>query len=591
MKYTELNNNNYVLSPITFENKTIFVCKNKNSFLYDFFVYSNNNFEKVNSSLFAKLKEIYHEKELGNVAIYVAKTTTSLQKKRIVTVHNACKKIIAENITHLPKSLQTQILEKVDSVTYEFKPNSDPLIFANYEFGKHKINISFTMGQLASTDVSNILHELLHACSSSNNSTGFLIETPLNSDPNKYYRINEFVNEAYTEILRERFLVRHPDFNYSNRNISLYSPIKQMFASLIRQIDTKKLDVAYFENNGQKMLDILAEELHVENADELIRLSLLFDASFDSLKYAYGKGQNIVASCGPHVQSIVKEICTLNLNKLDKENKNINDLKYQDIFTPATQKSYVDASYNTMISTIGNYFNYFKKEYTHKQSKPSTKLSVNEYLVKYANEFVECLHTKQPLPLTFPEELKSAELFNFVLSRRLISTDTNRNIPANTEELLNVLFDPNNNYLPYDEDAQLKILATIIQNKKLPKGFGKYLPKDTFSKLLNTNLYSYVMLCKYDPLSVYEVVEKLKEDHKISKDFYLNFIKAIANTPNNIDYYINYLSVLSKDSIQKLADGGFYGIAKKYGNLSEEDCLKIHKLIYPNMHKNDEFNL
>lgn len=581
MNYKELQKNYYILSPIKIDNKTVFICRNKNNFLYSFFYIIKNHFVEVDNKLNDKLKNIYKETTKDYVEFYISNKFNSQEKQRIVNIHSFCKKIINENISHLPFELQEKILKKMDTVTYTNNPQSDKYIFAYYLYNDNSINLNFTLNK-EKYDVARIMHELLHCCSGSQikQVTGFLTDKKIFGSGNTMIRLNEYVNEAYTEILRERFLTNYQQHDYDKNFISLYSPIKSMFSNLLKFVDQDKLDNLYFNGNGFEMLDFLAEQFHLNNSEDIVRLSLLFDATQDSLKYEYPSRTNKYPYTKTHLFTIGKLVCELVFNKYQQEGKDISKLEFRDVFKLTHNENIMDKIYNESLAPLTRYFDFIKAQYLKNLNNDNLKINSKDYLNNYLAIFLDCASKNKELPLDFPDEVKSAELFNLALSKRIIQ---NGKFVALSDyyNIFENVFDENKNFLPLDQTIQTQILDTIIHNQNLPIAeYSRYYPKEILANLVNKNLSAFDMMCEKDVMALFNILDKLHPDRKTTRIFYINFLIAISNKPNKMDLLKFYFASLTpSQQISLTQNGNFIFLSKQNANLNQQEFLDFKKFV------------
>lgn len=567
MNYLELNEKYFVLSPIIFENDIVFVCRNKSSFLYEFFCKQDGDFKLVDSNKTEKLKKIYHESVNDYVSFYVDHNIQKESRKRLIESHKFCKKLICDKIKNFPKNLQNKILGNIDTVLYTNKPIKNKLIFALYSLN-NSINIGFELGK-SNGEISQILHELLHCASASKykNSTGFLTSEVLSKSNNLDFRINEFINEAYTEILREELLVDYPQFNYDKKIVPLYSPIQIMLKSLLNFANKEKLDLAYFETNGNDMLKILQQEFHT-NENQILRLSLLFDSTSDSIMAEYNS--RIFNNSKYHLISLGKLICDLVLNKYVQENKDIKQLKFEEIFKYIQNATIVEKIYNECLSNLKNYFELSKNNLL---TNEKTNILQNDNFKYYVKMFLESVIKNTKLPLDFPEELKTAEMFSLVLTKKAMKNG--KLVDFNSlNNIISIIFDENNNYLPHDIKSQSNIL-NMITNSNIPlEECLKYYPKNNLAQILNKNILLFENICKKDIMSVYNVLDGLENYRKTTRVFYQNLIKAVADKTSKLELLKNYITSLTPAQQKSLlCDGNFIFITKKHANLNPQELL------------------
>lgn len=576
MKYLELSNNYYILDSIIHNNNTVFICRNKDSFLYEFFTKNQDEFQLVSPKEHLALKEIYKENTNNFVSYYVSNAFEQSEKNYIYQAHAVARKLISDYVFSLPKTLQRDILSRMDSVHFTKNPYDDKYIYAYFLYSNNSINLNFNFNDF-NHQISCIIHEMLHCASTDKRrvSTGISSDLSLSGKRLKF-RLNEFLNESYTELITKRIVAKNPQFS-KKQTISFYAPILYLIDSLLKFADTYKFDEAYFSNDSNKFLNTLKDEFYIENIETVIKLSMLFDCVHDSLIFDYSN-KNDYSNTKIHIISAGKIICDFIINKHINEQKSLKKLKFNEIFSKFEENTIMEKIFNECLRDINLYFDY-KKEFSISHTD-SFSDNTSEILTEHSQIFLNCVANGKQLPTSFPEEFKTPELFNFALSKRFFQSNNFINI-SNLDDVLKTIFDQKNNYLPIDTTVQAKIIQILLYNSNiLLDTLFKVIPKDTLVYISNTNLNIFEKVCSTNVLTLFPLIKDLSYNKKTSRIFYYNLLIAIKNKENKLNIIKEYLSCLTNSQRNSLIENGnFLYLAQQKCNLSKDETEDLSMFV------------
>ena len=238
---------------------------------------------------------------------------------------------------------------------------------------------------------------------------------------------------------------------------------------------------------------------------------------------------------------------------------------------------------------ISRYFDYLKEKYTLEIKSTNLQFDPQKYLNEYTTIFLDCVAKGMDLPIDFPEEIKSPELFNLALSKRIIKNG--QFVSANNfETIIQNIFDKEKNYLPLDENTQTEILNLIIHNPNIPvEEYSKYYPQDILANLVNKNLSAFDIMCKKNIFALFNILDKLNPARKTTQMFYQNFLNAIAPKLNKLDllkFYFNSLNPIQQKSL--VQNGTFFALARKHAQLTKEEFLDFKNYVNNKLEKQNQ---
>ena len=574
MNFEKLNQNYYILYSFSYKKDEIFVCRDKQNLDYKYFKFNNNEFCSVKSpALDAFLKpftdNVLYEEQSDLTETVDFQDALKYAKSKALLAISDLDELTQQHAKSMLNTVKFNI-EKMEKNSGLYSPNS------------HMITID--EGCLKSPLLHHIiLHELMHCMSNNNFRTGIQITNIdlLSSGNLNIQYLNSIINEAITEILTQK---------YDPVDKKYYTLPVNVFSALLKYCDPNEIKRFYFNCDAESFIDYLATNFHQQKS-EIIKLSLLFDATELSYKYAiYNDSSYVQSNIAASLSSLYSLTCKMIIDKLKIEKKSVlNSLNFNEVFSIENLPTKIKNTILGIQTKSTTYFEYYKHQESSSNSITSSfdNIMFPVYQKKFFENFIENIE----LPSEYPEKFKTFEIFQQVLAPST-KTYTDTHQPISKQVLFERLFDKSKNYLPKDKILLSKIVEQYLEIfDQYDFDVSTYMDQNIVVKVISKRGDLFAKFCRINIYFLYNNRKQLPQILLANKHFYRSLLHQLIKEENKSTFEIllNYFYDLdTKFQTKFLNDQNFWMELGKSKLLSKEQLHKKKKEITEFLQENSE---
>ncbi|MGN1212602.1 MAG: hypothetical protein ACI4TZ_01050 [Christensenellales bacterium] len=374
MNYRELLQNYFIIVDIQRNGKTIYVCKNKQTALYDFFEIKNDLYTKVDKVLEDQLRLIYKSEVPKKIYSINEEKDDEKDIDQDIKLINGyiprCIKAVDFSLKGQDSTTMEQCKKKVDDVKFIYSNKESGAALASYDPFEHTITINKVISN--KYVFQHILtHELLHAATENftQKTCGTMKVLRFRyegADVITSVAIGFGINEAITDYLAyentKQYIYTSSllDIGEANKylnmkRISGYDPLVNIFYSLAKNVDMNTCMRYYYNCDLDGLINYFNEAYYLKNNDKFLSLIYKMDTYVDILRSA--PYENFEQDLYRTRLEMYKDAIDMQLNKLVAENVDLSTVNFDSIISnyrvPASGKN-VEYYFEEML----NYFNF-----------------------------------------------------------------------------------------------------------------------------------------------------------------------------------------------------------------------------------------
>ncbi|MGN1222031.1 MAG: hypothetical protein ACI4TT_02220, partial [Christensenellales bacterium] len=373
MNYQELLQNYFIIVDIQRNGKTVYVCKNKQTALYDFFEIKNDLYTKVDKVLEDQLRLIY--KSGVPKKIYSINDDKNADKqgdnyeleliKRLIP---ECKKTVNYALHSQNDVTVARCNRKLNKVKFKYN-KKEGLEQAFYNPAEHSITVNnISTNKFMFHHM--LTHELLHASTKKimQNTCGTTkINNYVFEQANMFTSIvvGSGINEAITDYLAHEYTKKYIFVNnladdrdackyLSKLETTGYDPLVNIFYSLAEKVSMISCLNYYFNCDLDGLVNYINDAYHLKDNDKFLSLIYKMDTYVDILRSA--PYEYYLQDLSKAKFEMYKDVVDMCLNKFVAENVDLSTITLDDIIQkyrlPVDEKGF-----NFYFGEVEDYFN------------------------------------------------------------------------------------------------------------------------------------------------------------------------------------------------------------------------------------------
>lgn len=500
------------------------------------------------------IKKIFHVEYFNNFEKRIDYKISGVTRyKLLFLVILKMKDILLEVANTQNQQNLIAVVKKFNKLKIVLKGYSDSM---QYFCSKFLINIpaNWLTSSISSLDTA-ILHELLH-CAGDDNTNGLL-----NTSFSKYYNnkkntilLYDMLNEAITQYLALTIYEKNQSSPYYD-DICLYDINVIAIESLLKLMDRKKVVDYYVSGNLEGFIDYFAQEFHINNKLEISKFFEQMNNTlvFNQSNLNYIKNKNAISHCN---NELFKTVFNFLINKYIVEDKDLNQLKFEDILSSKRKISQIP-EYKDLLQNneLRNYFESAKfcLKYLKNCTQINQKINHDEFINLYSNMvFYSSMFLPLPNDKKY-EKMQNYEVLSNLLKNNLTDYAQFSFIYDHYKNLINTtILNPKNNYLPKNKAKRNKILEKLIySNSKTNRNILDAISDEILLELSNNNQDIFDVLLNEKFTYVLSNIDKFPtkylSNEKVIECFFKNLSTNKQDSNQNFDLILNLYLKLDKD--------------------------------------------
>ena len=527
MNYSQLSEKYFVIVKITRQNKTIAVCKDKITSLYDFFEVKKDLYAKVDIKLENQLREVYKNKKPTD--FYLKNNNNDKNNVNLCNLNKIlpdCKKSLFYAFEGLDNENILKCNHNLNSVIFNFQPIYEHLTTAYYLPTTHSI----TIGSIPSNKYSfqhMLNHELLHACTKNSDATGIVkILTP--NDHSNYISsvvVGMGLNEAITDYIAyectKKFITQNniydnPSKKFLNNSVSAYDKIVNIYYSLIKNVDKNTCIKYYFNSDLNGFINYINNQYYLNDNDKLISLIYKMDTYLDILSAPKYKEKN--KDIKKLEFEMYKDYVDIMLHKFTVEKKDLSTVNFEDIISNY-RLFFTENQFQFYFNSIKVYLEL--KKYN---QKATSNLNFEDDAKEMCNLLIKASQGQQ---YSLNKKFLNKQFFSKLFSNNVVVQNINEYLIGKSylsskdihkQSFINI-FD--STYFLANKQKKYEILDYLFQNKKqIPFDICNCLNTNQIADLISkdSKMIKYFAIYSLDKMQ--DVLQLIDTNTKLSPDFY-----------------------------------------------------------------------